>query len=71
MSLNVLDYAEISISENKQFLERLAAEKKIKLDKNPDQDIIDKLLSILPKSTEGKILALGVALLFGYLILKK
>lgn len=67
---DVLEIAHTSMKENSHLLDSLGDEKKIQLARNPDGDIIEKLLGLMPKSTEGKILALGAALLFGYIILK-
>jgi hypothetical protein len=67
---NALKIAQLSMKENRRVLDSLGDEKRFKLAKNPDDDLIEKLLSLMPKSTEGKILALGAALLFGYLLLK-
>jgi hypothetical protein len=67
---DALKFAQISMKENKRVLDSLGDEKTIKLVKNPDEDLIDKLLSLMPKSAEGKILALAAALLFGYILLK-
>jgi hypothetical protein len=67
---NALKIAQISIRANRGLLKSLGDEKKVKLAKNPDEDIIKKLLDIMPKSTEGKLLALGVVVVAGYLLLK-
>lgn len=67
---DVLKIAQASMKTNKDLLKSLGDEKRKKLAKNPDQDIIKILTDMMPKSTEGKILAVGVAILVGYLLLK-
>lgn len=67
---NALKIAQTSMRVNQTLLKSLGDEKKVKLVKNPDEDIIKKLLELMPKSTEGKILALGAVLIAGYLLLK-
>lgn len=68
---DALRIAQTSMKVNKHLLRSLGDEKKINLKQNPDEDIIKILTDLMPKSTEGKILALGAALLFAYIILKK
>ena len=67
---NTLEIAQTSMRANKNLLKSLGDEKTINLAKNPDDDIITKLLDLVPKSTEGKILALGIALMVGYILVK-
>ena len=67
---SALEIAQTSMRANKNLLKSLGDEKKISLAKNPDDDIITKLLDLVPKSTEGKILALGIALMVGYILVK-
>lgn len=67
---DVLKIAQDSMRTNKDLLKSFGDEKRSKLAKNPDQDIIKMLTDMVPKSTEGKILAAGIAILVGYLLLK-
>lgn len=67
---DILKIAKTSMKTNKVLLKSLGDEKRITTTKNPDQDLIKILTDLMPKSTEGKILALGAALLVGYLLLK-
>ncbi len=67
---DVLKIAQDSMRTNKDLLKSLGDEKRGKMVKNPDQDLIKILTDLMPKSTEGKILALGAALLVGYILLK-
>lgn len=67
---DILKIAKTSMKTNKVLLKSLGDEKRITTAKNPDQDLIKILTDLMPKSTEGKILALGAALLVGYLLLK-
>lgn len=65
-----LKIARHSIKENRDFLTALGTEKKVKPVKLPEEDLVSKILNYLPKSTEGKIALVGIALLV-YLILRK
>ncbi len=70
-SRDIMRIAEESMKENRELLNNLGYERKIKLNQNPDKDIIKKLTDLMPKSTEGKLLAAGAALLLAYIIFKK
>lgn len=65
-----LKIARRSIKENKDFLIDLGSEKKVKPFKLPEEDLVSKVLDLIPKSAEGKIALVGLALLI-YLFLKK
>lgn len=67
---NALKIAQTSMQINRNLLKSLGDENKVRLTVNPDEDIIKKLLDLMPKSTEGKLLALGATLLVGYLLFK-
>ncbi len=67
---NALELAQISMRANQSLLKSLGDENKVNLVKNPDDDIIKKLVDLMPKSTEGKLLALGAVLVAGYILLK-
>jgi len=70
-SNEILRLAQQSMKDNSILLKNLGDEKSVKIRNNPDEDIIQKLSELMPKSTEGKILAIGVAALLAYLLLKK
>ena len=70
-SNDILRIAQESMKDNSALLKNLGAEKSVKIKNNPDEDIVQKLSELIPKSTEGKILAIGVAALLAYLLLKK
>lgn len=67
----ILRIAQESMRDNRNLLNNLGAERAIRLEQNPDEDIIEKLKELVPKSTEGKIVAVGVALLLAYILFKK
>jgi len=58
------------MKEDKNLFETFASEKHVKIEKQEEEDIIDKYLHLIPKSTEGKILAAGAVALLAYLYLK-
>ena len=70
-SNEILKIAEESRRYNRDLLNHLGLEGEIRLTKNPDEEIIEKLKELVPKSPEGKIAALAVGLFLGYLIFKK
>lgn len=67
---DILRIVEQSMKENKDLLNNLGYERSVRLKQNPDEDIIEKLKELMPKSTEGKILAIGAAALLAYILFK-
>ncbi len=66
----ILKLANQSMKENRKVLTALGEEKSIQLKKNPDQDLIDIVTDLIPKSTAGKLAVIGIAALIAYAILK-
>jgi len=66
----ILKIATRSMKENRKVLTALGEEKPIQLKKNPDQDLIDIVKELMPKSTAGKIALIGIAAVLAYAILK-
>ena len=66
----ILKLANQSMKENRKVLSALGEERSIQLRKNPDQDLIDVVKDLIPKSTAGKIAVIGIAVLIAYAILK-
>ena len=67
---HILKLARQSMEDNRKVLTALGEERSIKLKKNPDQDLIDMIKDLMPKSTAGKIAVIGIAVLIAYAILK-
>ena len=68
---DILRIAHESMKQHSTLLKNLGQENPVKLYKNPDEDILQFLRDIAPKSTEGKLLAIGAAALVAYILLKK
>lgn len=68
---DILRIAKESMKDNSVLLRNLGNEERIRLNKNPDEEIIKKLMELMPKSKEGKLLAVGAALLLAYILFKK
>ena len=66
----ILKLANQSMKENRKVLTALGEEKSVQLKKNPDQDLIDIVTDLIPKSTVGKVAVIGLAALIAYSILK-
>lgn len=66
----ILKLANQSMKENHKVLIALGEEKSVQLKKNPDQDLIDLVKDLMPKSTAGKIVVIGIAAALAYAILK-
>ena len=66
----ILKLANQSMKENLKVLTALGEERSVQLKKNPDQDLIDVVKDLMPKSTAGKIAVIGIAALIAYAILK-
>jgi len=66
----ILKLANQSMKENRKVLTALGEEKSVQLKKNPDQDLIDIVTDLIPKSTAGKLAVIGIAALIAYAILK-
>ena len=58
------------MKKNQTLFNALASEKPVSIKKHKEEDIIDQLMGLIPKSTEGKILAAGAIGLLAYLYLK-
>ncbi len=67
---HILKLAKRSMKDNRKVLTALGEERSVKLKKNPDQDLIDVVKELMPKSTAGKIAVIGIAALIAYAILK-
>ena len=66
----ILKIANQSMKENRKILTALGEERSVQLKKNPDQDLIDVVKDLMPKSTAGKIAVIGIVALIAYAILK-
>ena len=66
----ILKLANQSMKENRKVLTALGEEKSVQLKKNPDQDLLDIVTDLIPKSTVGKVAVIGLAALIAYSILK-
>lgn len=71
MSTDILQIAKESMKENKNLLDALGSERSIKLQKEPDSEIMSLLKELMPKSTEGKIAAIALIAAVAWLTLKK
>lgn len=58
------------MKEDQNLFETFASEKHVKIKRQEEENIVDDLLGLLPKSTEGKILAAGAVAFLAFLILK-
>jgi len=67
---HILKLANQSMKENRKVLTALGEERSVKLKKNPDQDLIELVKDLMPKSTVGKIAVIGIAAIIAYAILK-
>ncbi len=66
----ILKLARESIQDNRKVLNALGRERNVRIH-HPEEDIIDSLVKLLPKSTAGKIaVGLLVALVAWYLVKK-
>lgn len=66
----ILKLAKQSMRYNRKVLTALGGERSVQLKKNPDQDLIDMVKDLMPKSTAGKIAVIGIAALIAFAILK-
>ncbi|KAG2474518.1 MAG: hypothetical protein NPMRTH4_360003 [Nitrosopumilales archaeon] len=66
----VLQMTEQIMKKDHDFLDSLASEKPVHMKRHKEEDIIDEVLKLIPKSTEGKILAAGAIGLIAYFLLK-
>ena len=66
----ILKLAKQSMQYNRKVLTALGEERSVQLKKNPDQDLIDMVKDLMPKSTAGKIAVIGIAALIAFAILK-
>ena len=58
------------MKEDKNLFDAFASEKHVTIKRQEEEEIIDKLMKLVPKSTEGKILAAGAVALLAFLYLK-
>jgi hypothetical protein len=69
--LQTLQLARESIKDNRKLLDALGSEKTVRSVHHPEEDIIEKLLALLPKSDLGKAALLVTALgIVAYELLK-
>lgn len=66
----VLQIAKKSMKDNKKLLSALGTEKSVKIVHHPEEDTINKLLALLPKSDLGKLALIGAIALVGYELLR-
>jgi len=66
----VLQIAKESMKENKKLLTALGTEKSVKILHHPEEDTISKLMKLLPKSTAGKLVLIGILGLVAYELLR-
>ena len=63
-----LQIAKQVMKEDRKVLDALGSENSTQIKKQKEEDIIDQLVKLVPKTTEGKVLA-GIALAIGLVIL--
>ena len=68
MTSQALQIAKQVMKEDRKVLDALGSENSTQIKKQKEEDIIDQVLKLIPKSTEGKVLA-GIAVLIGLAIL--
>jgi hypothetical protein len=68
LAQNPLNVAQVSMDENRELLNRLADGHIAQSIQNPDADVIEKILTLAPNPADAKVLALGIALVTGYLV---
>ncbi len=71
MSIDILQIIKESMKENKNLLDALGSERSIELKKEPDSELSKLLKELMPESTEGKILLIGLIAAVAWLALKK
>jgi len=59
MSQQTLQLAKKSMKDNKKLLDALGSENSVKISHHPEEDTIQKLLALLPKSDLGKAALVG------------
>lgn len=67
---DVIQMTKQIMKEDKNLFETFASEKHVTIKRQEEEDVIDKLMKLVPKSTEGKILAVGAVAFFAYFVLK-
>lgn len=58
------------MKEDKNLFDAFASEKHVTIKRQEEEDVIDDLMKLIPKSTEGKILAAGAIALLAFLYFK-
>ena len=66
----VSQIAKNSMKENKRLLTALGTERSVKIVHHPEEDTISKIMNLLPKSTAGKLVLIGILGLVAYELLK-
>jgi len=67
---DILEIARKSIRDNRKVLSALGRENNIRVH-HQEEDIIDALKELMPKSTEGKLIVAGLVGLVAWYLLKK
>ena len=65
-----LQLAKKSMKDNRKLLDALGSENSIKISHYPEEDTIQKLLALLPKSDLGKAALVGAVAILAYEFLK-
>ena len=65
-----LQLAKKSMKDNRKLLAALGSENAVKISHHPEEDIITKLLALLPKSDLGRAALVGVVAILAYEFLK-
>ena len=65
-----LQLAKKSMKDNRKLLDALGSENSIKISHHPEEDTIQKLLALLPKSDLGKAVLVGAVAILAYEFLK-
>ena len=66
----VIQMTQQIMKEDKNLFETFASEKHVTIKRQEEEDVIDDLMKLIPKSTEGKILAAGAIALLAFLYFK-
>ena len=71
MSTDIMKIAQDSMKENMSLLDALGSERSIKLQKEPESELVKSLKELMPETTVGKIVAIGLIAGIVWLALKK
>lgn len=71
MSQDLYQIARQSIEYNHKLLDTLGKEESVRMTHHPEEDVIKKISSLLPKSNEGKLVMTLLIGLVAFEILKK